>query len=179
MRGDVRVEAGLHRVGGGLHGHVAAEALGHAGQRIQALPVAGIAGANIPTAQAVVAERHRRRVDGSHLADVQELAAGDGRLEVAVGAADELERALDLAVGPDGTVYVVTGIGAPVMTEGRDDEEWRKRLTAKLRQIPSLVLIDNLRLDQWRVLEPIMGELFKVIGFSRGIAIDPIGFART
>ena len=26
-----------------------------------------------------------------------------------------------------------------------DDEEWRKRLTAKLRQIPSIVLIDNLR----------------------------------
>ena len=31
------------------------------------------------------------------------------------------------------------------MTEGRDDEEWRKRVTAKLRQIPSIVLIDNLR----------------------------------
>jgi hypothetical protein len=31
------------------------------------------------------------------------------------------------------------------MVEGSDDEEWRKRLTAKLRQIPSLVLIDNLR----------------------------------
>lgn len=31
------------------------------------------------------------------------------------------------------------------MTEVRDDDEWRKRVTAKLRQIPSLVLIDNLR----------------------------------
>ena len=40
---------------------------------------------------------------------------------------------------------VLTGVGASVMTEGRDDEEWRKRITAKLRQIPSLVLIDNLR----------------------------------
>ena len=31
------------------------------------------------------------------------------------------------------------------MTEASDDEEWRKRVTAKLRQIPSIVLIDNLR----------------------------------
>ena len=31
------------------------------------------------------------------------------------------------------------------MTEGRDDEEWRKRVTAKLRQVPSILLIDNLR----------------------------------
>jgi hypothetical protein len=45
----------------------------------------------------------------------------------------------------DAIATVLTGIGATVMTEGRDDEEWRKRLTAKLRQIPSLVLIDNLR----------------------------------
>ncbi len=40
---------------------------------------------------------------------------------------------------------VLTGVGASVMTEGRDDEEWRKCITAKLRQIPSLILIDNLR----------------------------------
>jgi hypothetical protein len=45
----------------------------------------------------------------------------------------------------DAMATVLTGLGASVMTEGRDDEEWRKRLTAKLRQIPSLVLIDNLR----------------------------------
>jgi putative DNA primase/helicase len=31
------------------------------------------------------------------------------------------------------------------MTEGRDEDEWRKRLTAKLRQLPTLLLIDNLR----------------------------------
>ncbi len=40
---------------------------------------------------------------------------------------------------------VLTGAGAPVMTEGRDEDEWRKRLTAKLRQLPTLLLIDNLR----------------------------------
>jgi hypothetical protein len=45
----------------------------------------------------------------------------------------------------DAIATVLTGAGASVMTEGRDDEEWRKRVTAKLRQVPSLVLIDNLR----------------------------------
>lgn len=47
----------------------------------------------------------------------------------------------------DAIATVLTGCGASVMTEGRDDEEWRKRITAKLRQIPSLVLIDNLRAE--------------------------------
>ena len=45
----------------------------------------------------------------------------------------------------DAIAVVTTGVSASVMVEGRDDEEWRKRLTAKLRQIPSIVLIDNLR----------------------------------
>jgi putative DNA primase/helicase len=45
----------------------------------------------------------------------------------------------------DAIATILTGTGASVMTEGRDDEEWRKRVTAKLRQIPSIVLIDNLR----------------------------------
>jgi hypothetical protein len=40
---------------------------------------------------------------------------------------------------------IATGCRASIMVEGSDDEEWRKRLTAKLRQIPSVVLIDNLR----------------------------------
>ena len=45
----------------------------------------------------------------------------------------------------DAIATILTGAGASVMTEGRDDEEWRKRVTAKLRQIPAIVLIDNLR----------------------------------
>ena len=45
----------------------------------------------------------------------------------------------------DVVATILTGTGASVMTEGRDDEEWRKRVTAKLRQIPSIILIDNLR----------------------------------
>jgi len=45
----------------------------------------------------------------------------------------------------DAIATILTGTGASVMTEGRDDEEWRKRVTAKLRQIPAIILIDNLR----------------------------------
>jgi putative DNA primase/helicase len=45
----------------------------------------------------------------------------------------------------DAIATIATGSRASVMVEGSDDEEWRKRLTAKLRQIPSIVLIDNLR----------------------------------
>ena len=40
---------------------------------------------------------------------------------------------------------IATGAGASVMVEGRDEDEWRKRLTAKMREIPPIVLIDNLR----------------------------------
>ena len=45
----------------------------------------------------------------------------------------------------DAIATILTGCGASVMTEGRDEDEWRKRLTAKLRQLPALLLIDNLR----------------------------------
>ena len=45
----------------------------------------------------------------------------------------------------DAISIVATGISASVMVEGRDEDEWRKRLTAKLREIPSILLIDNLR----------------------------------
>jgi hypothetical protein len=46
----------------------------------------------------------------------------------------------------DAVATILTGAGASVMTEGRDDDEWRKRVTAKLRQVPTILLIDNLRL---------------------------------
>ncbi len=40
---------------------------------------------------------------------------------------------------------ISTSAPASVMTEGRSEEEWRKRLTARLRGAPEVVLIDNLR----------------------------------
>ncbi len=38
-------------------------------------------------------------------------------------------------------------LGAPpaMMTEGRDEDEWRKRITAKLLGAPAIIVIDNLR----------------------------------
>lgn len=41
--------------------------------------------------------------------------------------------------------YPGTGRPLAVITEGRDEDEWRKRLTAKLRSSPAYMLIDNLR----------------------------------
>lgn len=41
--------------------------------------------------------------------------------------------------------HVVTGRPITAMTEGRDEDEWRKRLTARLRNSAPIVLIDNLR----------------------------------
>ena len=41
--------------------------------------------------------------------------------------------------------YISAGRSISAMTEGRDEDEWRKRLTAKLLQGPSVILIDNLR----------------------------------
>jgi hypothetical protein len=37
------------------------------------------------------------------------------------------------------------GRSVPAMTEGRDEDEWRKRLTAKFRSGSTVVLLDNLR----------------------------------
>lgn len=41
--------------------------------------------------------------------------------------------------------YVVSGREPAVMTEARDEDEWRKRITATLRGSPEIILIDNLR----------------------------------
>ncbi len=41
---------------------------------------------------------------------------------------------------------VSLGATPSFMAEGRDDDEWRKRLTAKLRSMPAMVVIDNLNL---------------------------------
>ena len=33
------------------------------------------------------------------------------------------------------------------MTEARGDKEWRKRITAKLRGAPTLIFLDNIKLQ--------------------------------
>ncbi len=45
----------------------------------------------------------------------------------------------------DVLTFPATGRPPAVMTEGRDEDEWRKRLTARLRGGATAVLIDNLR----------------------------------
>ncbi|MDP9365825.1 MAG: ATPase, partial [Chloroflexota bacterium] len=40
---------------------------------------------------------------------------------------------------------LATGRPVGAMAEGRDEDEWRKRITAKLRGAPAVVLLDNLR----------------------------------
>lgn len=39
---------------------------------------------------------------------------------------------------------IVTGRAVSVMTASDNDEEWRKRITAKLRQMPAMAVIDNI-----------------------------------
>jgi putative DNA primase/helicase len=41
--------------------------------------------------------------------------------------------------------YAALGGAPAVMTEGRDEDEWRKRLTSRLATGPAVILIDNLR----------------------------------
>jgi len=41
--------------------------------------------------------------------------------------------------------YIATGHAPPVRTEGRDDDEWRKRLTSALLETPPVLLLDNVR----------------------------------
>lgn len=45
----------------------------------------------------------------------------------------------------EAVTYPVLGRPATAMTEGRDEDEWRKRLLAKLMGAPSVVFIDNVR----------------------------------
>jgi hypothetical protein len=51
----------------------------------------------------------------------------------------------------------------PTMTEGRDEDEWRKRVTAKLRESPTAILIDNLReaLDSAAVSSVLTSEVWE------------------
>lgn len=44
----------------------------------------------------------------------------------------------------DLVAVILTGNPVAVMTASRDEEEWRKRITAKLRQMPSIMVIDNI-----------------------------------
>jgi hypothetical protein len=71
----------------------------------------------------------------------------------------------------DALAMPATGRKPPIMTEGRDDEEWRKRVTAKLLQGPQFILIDNLRsrLDSAALSAALTSEVWedRILGQSR------------
>jgi len=61
------------------------------------------------------------------------------------------------------------------MTEGRDEDEWRKRITARLLQGTPLILIDNVRsrLDSAALSAALTSEIWedRVLGFSKTAAV--------
>jgi hypothetical protein len=70
---------------------------------------------------------------------------------------------------------IATGALPPAMTEGRDDDEWRKRLTAKLITAPTMVLIDNVkrRLDSGALSAALERPLWedRHLGLSRMVTV--------
>jgi hypothetical protein len=75
----------------------------------------------------------------------------------------------------DMAMLPTTGRSVTTMTEGRDEDEWRKRLTAKLRSGSAFLLIDNLRrcLDSAAVASAITSPTWedRVLGTSEVIRI--------
>lgn len=70
---------------------------------------------------------------------------------------------------------VATGTSVSAMTEGRDSDEWRKRITATLRTNPTFVLIDNLKreLDSASLASVLTARIWedRVMGLSENIRL--------
>jgi hypothetical protein len=75
----------------------------------------------------------------------------------------------------DVLTYPALGRPSPAMTEGRDEEEWRKRITARLVGGVSVILIDNLRarLDSAAVASAITSTVWtdRILGRSENALI--------
>ena len=71
-----------------------------------------------------------------------------------------------------------TGGARAVMVESRLDDEWRKQLTAKLMQLPQMVLIDNLggRLDSPSFAAALTSEIWedRELGYSRMVTLPVV-----
>lgn len=67
------------------------------------------------------------------------------------------------------------GAHVPTMTEGRDEDEWRKRITSKLRESPVAILIDNLRapLDSAALSSVLTSEMWedRKLGHSENLTL--------
>lgn len=76
--------------------------------------------------------------------------------------------------------YLALGRLIAGMTEGRDEDEWRKRLTSKLRTSPPFVLFDNIgqKLDSPAVASAITGRYWedRILGSSH-VAKFPVSCA--
>jgi hypothetical protein len=72
-------------------------------------------------------------------------------------------------------LYPTLGHPAPTMAEGRDDDEWRKRITAKLLASAPAIVLDNLRrpLDSSAVASAITASLYedRILGRSETEAV--------
>ncbi|GAG17382.1 unnamed protein product, partial [marine sediment metagenome] len=72
-------------------------------------------------------------------------------------------------------VFIATGRPLLAMTEGRDEDEWRKRLTAKLRTGAGHIVIDNLgnRLDSPALSAAITASVWedRILGRSETVKI--------
>jgi hypothetical protein len=66
---------------------------------------------------------------------------------------------------------VPTGCKAAAMSEGKDQDEWRKRIFATLCEAPACILLDNLRsiLDSAALASALTAEVFKdrILGVSK------------
>ncbi len=75
----------------------------------------------------------------------------------------------------DSLAYLPLGRPVAAMTEGRDEDEWRKRITAKLRSGSTYILIDNLRrrLDSAAVSSAITSPTWedRILGTSETIRV--------
>ena len=69
------------------------------------------------------------------------------------------------------------GHGPPIMTEGRDEDEWRKRITAKLLEGPQYVFFDNVRsrLDSSALSAALTSPIWedRILGLSK-TAVQPV-----
>ena len=75
----------------------------------------------------------------------------------------------------DALLYPTTGHPISAMTEGRDEDEWRKRITARLRSGSTAIVVDNLRrrLDSAALASAITTEVWedRLLGKSEDVRI--------
>jgi hypothetical protein len=75
----------------------------------------------------------------------------------------------------DMLTFPATGMPVAVMAEGSSEDEWRKRMTAKVRTAPTFILIDNIRqrLDSAVVSSAITAPVWedRILGISQNISL--------